>query len=66
MDLAAAAGARYLVSRDKDLLSLMQDEAFRQQFPDLTIVDPVAFLREIRRLPTKGPEETGERGQQSE
>ena len=47
IDLAAAAQARYLVSRDDDLLDLMNDDAFRQQFPDLTVIDPVALLREL-------------------
>jgi|SRR5947209_8941323 len=50
VDLAVAAGAAYLVSRDKDLLDLMDEAssegvAFRQRFPGLTILDPVAFLR---------------------
>jgi putative PIN family toxin of toxin-antitoxin system len=47
IDLAAATQARYLVSRDKDLLDLMGDDAFRQQFPGLTVIDPVALLREL-------------------
>src|SRR5438128_1521926 len=37
VDLAVAADARFLVSRDKDLLDLMQDPEFRQRFPNLTI-----------------------------
>jgi putative PIN family toxin of toxin-antitoxin system len=53
VNLALAAGARYLVSRDKDLLDLMNEDlpegkAFRQRFPGLTILDPVVFLRELR------------------
>jgi hypothetical protein len=36
-----------LVTRDKDLLDLMNDHAFRQRFPALTILDPVAFLKAI-------------------
>ena len=48
LDLAVAAGARYLVSRDRDLLDLMDDPQFRQRFPDLIIVDPPAFLQAIR------------------
>jgi putative PIN family toxin of toxin-antitoxin system len=48
INLAAAAGAMFLVSRDKDLLSLMNDEAFCKQFPTLTIVEPVAFLEHAR------------------
>lgn len=50
VNLAAAAGAVYLVTRDKDLLDLMDQETqvgkdFRSCFPSLTILDPVAFLR---------------------
>ncbi len=47
IDLAAAILARYLVSRDKDLLDLMGDDVFRRQFPGLTVIDPVALLREL-------------------
>ncbi|MGP0062851.1 MAG: putative toxin-antitoxin system toxin component, PIN family [Isosphaeraceae bacterium] len=45
LNLAIEAGARYLVSRDRDLLDLMTDEAFRRSFPDLVILDPVELLR---------------------
>src|SRR5438046_2790045 len=45
LNLAVAFGASYLVSRDRDLLDLMEDEAFRQAFPDLVILDPVELLR---------------------
>lgn len=50
VNLAVEAGARYLVSRDRDLLDLMDETRpegrdFRQRFPDLTILDPVAFIR---------------------
>lgn len=50
VNVAVAAGARYLVTWDKDLLDLMNEATpegkdFRQRFPDLTILDPVAFLR---------------------
>ena len=45
LNLAIAANATFLVSRDLDLLDLMQDATFRQQFPSLTILDPVAFLQ---------------------
>jgi putative PIN family toxin of toxin-antitoxin system len=48
VDLAAAAGAAFLVTRDKDLLSLTADEAFRRQFPTLSILDPKAFLDHVR------------------
>ena len=50
INLALAAGARYLVSRDHHLLDLMQDEQFRQSHPGLAILTPVAFLREIAAL----------------
>lgn len=61
LDLAIAAGARYLVSRDNDhLLDLMRDEGFRRQYPDLAIIDPATLLRELRPVPEPG---TGEEGQ---
>jgi putative PIN family toxin of toxin-antitoxin system len=65
LNLAVAAGATFLVSRDKDLLSLMGDADFRGRFPDLVILDPVAFLQEIRgRRAAEGsghsPEQTSE------
>ena len=47
VNLAIEAGASYLVSRDKDLLDLMNDPDFRSRFPGLTILDPVAFLKEL-------------------
>jgi putative PIN family toxin of toxin-antitoxin system len=47
INLAIAADARYLVSRDKDLLDLMADKVFRRRFPHLVILDPVALLREL-------------------
>jgi len=47
LDLAAASQARYLLSRDNDLLDLMGDAAFRQEFPELTVIDPAALLREL-------------------
>ena len=50
--LAVAADAKLIVSRDKDLLDLMDSakpEAadFQARFPLLRILDPVLFLREI-------------------
>jgi putative PIN family toxin of toxin-antitoxin system len=51
INLAAAVEARYLVSRDNDLLDLMGDPTFRQQFPELTVIEPVALLRELAREP---------------
>lgn len=52
INLAIEANARYLVSRDNDLLDLMDENrpdgrAFRERFPGLTVLDPVAFLRVI-------------------
>ena len=51
VDLALAAGAKYLLTWDKDLLDLMEENpagaAFRSDFPNLHIVTPPAFLREI-------------------
>jgi predicted nucleic acid-binding protein len=52
VNLALAADARLIVSRDRDLLDLMDSakpEAaeFQSRFPALRILDPVGFLREI-------------------
>lgn len=47
INLAIASGARYLVTRDKDLLDLMGDQALRQHAPTLSILDPVALLQEL-------------------
>ncbi len=52
VDLALATGATYLVSRDNDLLDLMDEskpggKEFKAQFSTLTILDPVTFLREM-------------------
>jgi putative PIN family toxin of toxin-antitoxin system len=47
INLALAANAKYLVTRDNDLLDLMKDKGFRKQYPHLTILDPVAFLRQL-------------------
>jgi putative PIN family toxin of toxin-antitoxin system len=47
VDVALAAKANYLVTRDNDLLDLMQDRAFRTRYPDLTILNPVSFLKEV-------------------
>ncbi len=56
LNLAVAVRAEYLVTRDFDLLDLMNDEPFRQRFPFLTILDPVAFLRVMaQRQPAGDP-----------
>ena len=52
MNLAVAARAEFLVLRDNDLLDLSdesRDEGrdFRLRFPNLRILDPVGFLREV-------------------
>jgi putative PIN family toxin of toxin-antitoxin system len=44
LNLAIAKQALFLVSRDKDLLSLMNDDDFRKAYPGLTIIDPAGFL----------------------
>lgn len=53
LNLAIEVGARYLVTRDKDLLDLMDESKvegrdFQARFPALTILDPVAFLHQMR------------------
>jgi putative PIN family toxin of toxin-antitoxin system len=55
VNLALAAKAKYLVSRDRDLLDLMKDKDFRQRHPDLVILDPTAFLEEIGRQERPDP-----------
>ena len=52
VNLALAADAKLIVSRDKDLLDLMDStkpEAaeFQKRFPTLRILNPVGFLREV-------------------
>jgi putative PIN family toxin of toxin-antitoxin system len=53
VNLAIVAKASHLVTWDKDLLDLMNEglpegRDFRQRFPQLVILDPVAFLQELR------------------
>jgi putative PIN family toxin of toxin-antitoxin system len=53
INLAIAARAKYLVSRDKDLLDLMiatdlESKQFRQRFRVLRIIDPADLLHEIK------------------
>jgi predicted nucleic acid-binding protein len=50
LDLAIGVGADYLVTRDKDLLTLGTDDSaeareFRRLLPGCRIVEPVDFLR---------------------
>lgn len=52
LNLAVAAGAAYLVSRDNDLLDLMTGSdpdavAFRTAHPTVLILDPAAFLQAV-------------------
>jgi putative PIN family toxin of toxin-antitoxin system len=52
VNLAVAAEAKYLVSWDKHLLGLMDEQSaegadFRGRYPGLRILDPIAFLREL-------------------
>lgn len=52
VNLAIEAGAQFLVTRDRDLLDLMEWDKeegryFRSRFPQLKILDPVSFLEEI-------------------
>jgi len=52
INLALAANAKLIVSRDKDLLDLMDSskpdgQKFHKQFPGLRILDPVSFLKEF-------------------
>jgi putative PIN family toxin of toxin-antitoxin system len=64
INLAAAIQARYLVSRDKDLFDLMGDDTFRRQFPALTVIDPVALLRELTLAqPKPEPDQRSEDGE---
>lgn len=53
INLAVAAGADFIISRDKDLLDLMTghtDECkeFRQRFRPLRVVEPVEFLKLLK------------------
>lgn len=52
LNLAIEAEARFLVTRDRDLLDLMRWDTeegrdFQSRFRQLKILDPVAFLKEI-------------------
>jgi len=52
INLALAAEAPYLVTREKDLLDLMdrttvEGNEFQQRFPNLRIIGPAAFVREV-------------------
>jgi len=52
INLALAAQAKLVVSRDRDLLDLMDEQTkegivFRQRFPQIQILDPVQFIRQL-------------------
>lgn len=47
VNLAGAAHARFIVTRDRDLLDLMASADFARRFPGLEILDPPAFVRLI-------------------
>jgi len=58
LNLAIETEANYLVSRDKDLLDLMtghddESKRFRQRFRSLTVIEPIEFLKEVRRHKTE-------------
>ncbi len=57
LHLALAAQAPFIVSRDKDLLDLMKDDAFRKAYPALAIIDPPSFLTHVRADAAKKPGE---------
>ncbi|MDX1963909.1 MAG: putative toxin-antitoxin system toxin component, PIN family [Pirellulales bacterium] len=56
VDLALAAGAKLIVSRDKDLLSLAdiltpEGRDFHARFPDLAVLTPVQLLAILGEIP---------------
>ena len=48
LNLAVASKVNYIVTRDKDLLDLMEDASFVSTYAPLRIVDPVRFLADTR------------------
>ena len=50
LDLAIAANAQYLVTRDNDLLDLMKDDGFRTGYPNLEILGPAGLLDRIAQI----------------
>lgn len=55
INLAIEVEADYIVSRDKDLLDLMtaytaEAKEFRQRFRPLKVIEPLEFLKEVRKL----------------
>lgn len=47
VNLAEAVKATFLVSRDNDLLDLMKNDGFKTRFPNLRVMSPPHFQREI-------------------
>jgi uncharacterized protein len=47
LNLSLAAGANYLVTRDRDLLDLMSDDEFQRRGPPFVVLEPAAFLGAI-------------------
>ena len=45
LNLALDAASDYLVTRDQDMLDLMQDAGFRSRYPALIILTPIALLQ---------------------
>jgi predicted nucleic acid-binding protein len=61
INLAIHVDAEYVVTRDKDLLVLMDETRpegrfFRKRFPGIAILDPVAFLQALREKPAGATE----------
>jgi putative PIN family toxin of toxin-antitoxin system len=49
INLAIAAGADYLTTRDKDLLDLMEETDFTSRFPAVRVIDPASLLRDMEK-----------------
>lgn len=59
VNVALLAKAKYIVSRDQDLLDLMdlarpESREFRRRFPMLDIIEPQVLLREVEQAATRG------------
>jgi putative PIN family toxin of toxin-antitoxin system len=58
INLAVAADAAFIVSRDRDLLDLMtghtdKDKEFRQRFRSLRVVEPAEFLKLLEEIQSR-------------
>jgi predicted nucleic acid-binding protein len=58
INLAVAAQADFIISRDRDLLDLItghtkECKEFRQRFRSLTVVEPIEFLKLIEEIESK-------------